>query len=491
MEEVYEQIDSLSKIEKRVAMATVVATRGTSPKKEGAKMWVGEAGHVLGSVTIGGCVDARVIEESERVLASVKPRLLSVSLGEEDAWEVGFACAGTVDVLIEPVDLTDPEDQFRNLYATVRGEVEAGKCVIVATLLERASSKLLILEDGRTIGGLGSTELDLEAQRMSSDLIHKRASRTVALDSERSSKDVFFEVHGPTPTLIVFGAGHVSMRLVSLAKVIGLRTVVVDGRPRFATRERFPDADDLLIGIPSEIARNLTYTSSTIVVLAAHDYKFDIPVLKIVLRSSASYIGMLGSKRRGQAILNFLREGGVNEADLNRVRVPTGLDIGAVTANEIALSILAEAVAVRSGRPGSPMREPLREATAALYSDVILDHFRNPRNFGSLSCPDITHEGLNPLCGDRIRIELRLSEGVIETARFQGDGCAISLASASLLTELIHGARIDDGELISNDLLLASLESDIKPARINCALLPLEVLRSGVRTHMRFPPAEC
>lgn len=356
MEDVFDQIENLAKIEKRVAMVTLVATRGTSPKKEGAKMWVGEEGHLLGSVTMGGCVDARVIEASEQTIASFEPRMLSMNLGEEDAWEGGFTCAGTIDIMIEPVDLANPEDHLRNLYRAVRGEVEKGRCVVVATPLDRPASKFIVYDDGRAAGTLGSPELDREAREIALDLIQRRASRTVALDATRASTDVFFEVHGPSPTLIVFGAGHVSMPLVALAKNLGLKTIVVDGRPRFATRERFPDADELLVGIPSEIARALRYTSSTLVVLAAHDYKYDIPVLKFVLSTEAPYIGMLSSKRRGEAILKFLRESGVGAQALDRVRVPTGLDIGAVTASEIALSILAEAVAVRSGRPGTPLR---------------------------------------------------------------------------------------------------------------------------------------
>ncbi|MFY9611441.1 MAG: iron-sulfur cluster assembly scaffold protein [Blastocatellia bacterium] len=121
----------------------------------------------------------------------------------------------------------------------------------------------------------------------------------------------------------------------------------------------------------------------------------------------------------------------------------------------------------------------------ALYSDVILDHFRNPHNFGSLPSPDIAYEDVNPLCGDRIRIELELKRGVVEAARFKGDGCAISLAAASILTELIVGARIDDGDVISSDLLLSSLKSNIKPSRMKCALLPLDVLRSGIKMYRR------
>ena len=118
-----------------------------------------------------------------------------------------------------------------------------------------------------------------------------------------------------------------------------------------------------------------------------------------------------------------------------------------------------------------------------LYSDVLLDHFRNPRNFGSLPAPDISYEEFNALCGDRIRIELELRGGVIHAARFQGDGCAISLAAASMLTEMIVGAKISGGESISREKLLLSLESDIRHARVKCALLPLEALRSGVNLY--------
>jgi xanthine dehydrogenase accessory factor len=357
MEDVFDQIEQLSTIEKRVAMVTLVATRGTGPKQEGAKMWVGERGHLLGSVTIGGCIDARIIEASELALASFKPQTLSLSLGEEDAWENGFTCAGIIDIMIEPLDLENPDDLLLNIYRRVRGEVESGKCVAVVTPLAGPATKLIVLEDGPVSGSLENAALERKAREIAQDLIQKRASRTVAVDSGGSSSELFFEVHGPSPSLIVFGAGHISTTLVSLANKLGLRTIVVDGRPRFATRERFPHADELLVGIPSEIARGLRYTSSTFVVLAAHDYKYDIPVLKVVLNTDAPYIGMLSSKRRGEAIMKVLEESGVDRQALDRVRVPTGLDIGAVTASEIALSILAEAMAVKTNRPGTPLRE--------------------------------------------------------------------------------------------------------------------------------------
>jgi xanthine dehydrogenase accessory factor len=357
MEELFEHIEKLAKVEKRVVMATLVATRGTSPKKEGAKMWVGEEGRILGSVTIGGCVDARVIIESEKALASFEPRLLQMNLADEDAWEIGFSCAGNLDVLIEPLDLTDPKGNLLNLYRAVCTSVDQGKCAAVATSLRETSSKLLVLEDGQVSGTLGNPTLDREACSTALKLIHKRTSCMVSLRADAAPVEVFFEVHGPPPTLIVFGAGHISMPLVNLAHDIGLKTVVVDGRPRFATRERFPNVDQLLIGIPSEIAHTLAFTSSTFVVLTAHDYKYDLPVLKIVLPSEAAYVGLLGSKRRGQAIKEFLQESGIAPNLLDRLHVPTGLDIGSETAAEIALSILAEAVAVKAGRRGEPLKE--------------------------------------------------------------------------------------------------------------------------------------
>lgn len=377
MDELFTDLEKLAKVEKRVAMATLVGTRGTSPKREGAKMWIGEEGRILGSVTIGGCVDARVIADAEKALARSQPRLLQVDLGDEDAWEIGLSCAGSLDVLIEPFDLTAPDNTLVDTYRAVRAAVEQGKTAAIVTPLKDSAFRLLLIEDGQTTGTLGTPALDAEARRLAPELIRKRKSCTLSLgDSSAGTSDptartsqeggdapaetaidVFFEVHGPPPTLIVFGAGHVSMPLVGLAHDLGLKTIVVDGRPRFATRERFPEVDELLIGIPSEIAQTLSYNSSTFVVLTAHDYKYDLPVLKVVLPAGAAYIGLLGSKRRGKAIKEFLKDSGMDEVLLDRLHVPTGLDIGAESAAEIALSILAEAVAIKSGRRGASLRE--------------------------------------------------------------------------------------------------------------------------------------
>jgi len=175
---------------------------------------------------------------------------------------------------------------------------------------------------------------------------------------------LYFELHAPPLSLVVVGATHVAMPLVTLAHALGLRTTVIDGRDRFATRDRFPLADDIRIGIPSEIVEAMSLGTESLVVLLAHDYKYDLPVLRAVLATATAYIGLLGSQKRGKALLDFLAEDGVPPHQLARVRVPVGLDIGARSAPEIALSVLAEALAVRRGRPGGPMRDRQRVTRA-------------------------------------------------------------------------------------------------------------------------------
>jgi xanthine dehydrogenase accessory factor len=356
MSEIWDELDRLHGIGGRIAMATLVATSGTAPKKEGAKMWVGEGGRILGSVTIGGCVDARVVAEADEILASGSRRRLEMSLGDEEAWDFGLTCGGTVEVMIEPVSLGDPADPVVRSYSRIRAEVEAGRCAIAVAPLDSGGARLILLEGGERLGTLGSTALDDAAEARAQEVIARNRSGTIRLEAGDASVDAFFELHGPTATLLVFGASAVAMPLVDLARPLGFRSVVVDARPRFATSERFPGADEIRIGDPAEIALQLPLGPSTCVILLAHDYKFDLPILREVLQHDVAYLGLLGSRGRGRAILDFLREEGVAEELLDRVHVPVGLDIGAQSAAEIALSILAEAVAVRSGRDGGKMR---------------------------------------------------------------------------------------------------------------------------------------
>jgi xanthine dehydrogenase accessory factor len=229
-----------------------------------------------------------------------------------------------------------------------------------------AGAKLLLLDDGRRIGSLGDPSLDAAAPAAARGPLATGVSKTMGLGPGETVR-VFVEVHLPPPTLLVVGGSHVAMPLVTLARSLGYRTVVVDGRPRLATRERFPAVDELLVGIPSELVRRIPLHPTTALVLVAHDYKYDLPVLRHALAGEAGYIGMLGSRRRGDAILRMLREEGVSEESLARIRVPIGLDLGAKTAPEIALAILAEIVASRYGGTGRPLAlaKPARPVSVA------------------------------------------------------------------------------------------------------------------------------
>jgi len=218
-------------------------------------------------------------------------------------------------------------------------------------------AKLLLLDTGKTEGTLGDPFLDRRFATEARECLSRGVSKTLFLEGIRC----FVETFGPPSTLLVVGAGHVAMPLVSLAKIVGFKTIVVDGRPRFASRERFPDVDRLEVGIPSEIVKSIALTPVTALVLVAHDYKYDLPVLRHALASKAGYIGMLGSTRRGNAIVNLLREEGMPEDLLTRIRVPIGLDLGAQTAPEIALAILAEILAERTGATGMPISRKVRE----------------------------------------------------------------------------------------------------------------------------------
>lgn len=355
----------------RRAVATLVATEGTAPREPGAKMWLDAAGRVIGSVTIGGCVDARVIEESGRVLESGEPVLVSLALGDEDAWALGMTCGGTVEVLIEPVTASGSDPVARAMREVEEATGQGVRAVVVVPLSGRLERMVIRDSSGSDAvsGTLGDPALDRAATDAAREVFGTGVTGTRTIAVEGATHRLYLELHAPPATLVLFGATHVAMPLVAMAKTLGLRTVVVDGRERFATRERFPEADELIVGMPSDIAERLPLGATSAVVLLSHDYKYDLPVLRAVLQSDAAYVGVLGSAKRGGAMLDFLRDDGVGEEQLARVRIPVGLDIGAKRAAEIALSVLAEIIALRMGRPGTPMRDrPRKDASPAPMS---------------------------------------------------------------------------------------------------------------------------
>lgn len=340
---------------RRAVVATLIGTTGSSPRTPGARMWVDEEGGILGAVTIGGCVDARVVEAAHEVLASGDVQVVEMSLGEADAAALGMTCAGSVELLIEPVAPV-PNDPVARGLAAVRAEVDAGRAAALVVDLAGSRERLVVREDGTFEGSLGAGVDVAQVGALALARLRDRVSG-IEVMAGSPSRRLYVEVHAPAPRLVIFGATHVAQPLADLAHVLGWRVVVVDGRELYATAARFPSADEVLVGMPSDIAGRLTLHRETMVVLLSHDYKYDLPVLRRVLESDAGYIGCLGSARRGAAMREFLVDQGVSAEALARVHMPVGLDIGARTPAEIALSVVAEALAALRGRPGGAMRD--------------------------------------------------------------------------------------------------------------------------------------
>ena len=333
-------------------MATLVATTGGAIRRLGETMWVDDHGAIVGSVTIGGCVDGRAVELAEEVLRTGTCRRVSLPLGDEDAWAFGMTCAGNVELLVEPVDVMAPCDPVALAAGAVGDALHRGCAAIEAVSLGENAHRFVVLADGTRLGTLGTDVLDNEVASRAQSLIDARATGVITVPGDRGGTELFVHVHAPLPAIIVVGATDVAAALVQLAKPVGFETTIIDGRDRWANRERFPTADALLVGMPSDVIGNLSLTPSTALVLLSHDFKYDLPVLEAALRTPVGYIGVLGSRRRARAIREFLSGIGASEEDIARVRIPVGLDIGARTPAEIALSILAELIALGNGRRG-------------------------------------------------------------------------------------------------------------------------------------------
>ena len=306
--------------EPEVALATLVSATAGSSKKVGAKMIVGRSGRIIGGVTIGGCVDAQVVEAADALFdkKDADRQLLSISLDDDEAWEIGLTCGGTLEVLLTRVDLGAADDPTVAAHRQAMQLLSAGESAAIVTPLVPGGASYAVATD--------------------------------ELDDSTVAERTFVDRIAPALTLVIVGAGQIAMSLTRMARELEMRTVIVDGRDRYATRERFPEADDVLVGMPSELVAGIDANSRTAILLLAHDYKYELPVLRDVLRKPVGYIGMLGSKKRGAAMRDLLRGEGFSDDELARVHTPIGLDLGGKAPAEVALSILSEIVAVYSGK---------------------------------------------------------------------------------------------------------------------------------------------
>jgi xanthine dehydrogenase accessory factor len=323
------------------AIATVVASRRSAPRPIGSKLGVSSGGELAGSVS-GGCVESDVYAVAQDVLGGGAPRLVSYGISDELAFEVGLPCGGEIDVFVDRAD------------AKLLGRVEA-------ILAEGRRAVLLTVLEGDDAGAKRLVE-EQDAHELSRDIIRGGRSRVVEVEGVKLFADVF----APPPRLVVIGAVDTAEALCHAAKNLGWRTIVADPRGKFMTRERIPSADELLPVWPDEALAQVQPDYDTAIVVLTHDDKFDVPALKGALETEAFYVGALGSRRNQERRRERLLEAGVAEASLERIAGPCGLDIGAHTPAETALSILAEIVAVRSGREGGS----LRAASGRIHAEV-------------------------------------------------------------------------------------------------------------------------
>lgn len=340
----------------RVAIATVVAVRGSAPRPLGATLIATAGGRIAGSVS-NGCVEAAVQEEAVAALGDGRARLVRYGISDELAFTVGLSCGGKIDVLIEP---------FGPFHRAALERVRADRGVALARVVspgDRAGT-VGLLDEGGARDGFAGDLLVLAGEAWAA--LRAGLPRTSDVRLGGADATVFFEVLARAPTILALGANHVAVALTRLATDLGFRVTVADPRATLATRERFPSAVAIEHVWPDDAIARARLGPESAVVLLSHDAKFDRPGLAAALRSDAGYVGAIGSRRTNEERLAWLRADGITEEDLRRLHAPIGLDIGARTAEETALAILAEIVAARRGRPGTSLsaREPAAVARA-------------------------------------------------------------------------------------------------------------------------------
>jgi xanthine dehydrogenase accessory factor len=351
MKEVAAELEQWLATGEPVAIATVVRITGSAPRALGATLIARAGDKIAGSVS-NGCVESAVYEEAMAVLKDGHARVVNYGISDEFAFTVGLSCGGSIDVLIEPVGVL-----HRAALEAVRSERPALLVRIVAPA-ERAGT-VAVLTDDRAEGWAS----ELEALKVGAlAALSEGRSRAVTARLGETDATVFLEAVAMPPLLAIVGATHVGQALAHLAKAVGYRVVVADPRTALANEERFPEME-ILAAWPDEALATLRFGPSSAIAVLAHDDKFDHPALLAALKSSAGYVGAIGSRTTNDKRVAWLRAQGVSDDDIARVHAPIGLDIGATSVEEIALAILAEIVAVRRHRSGRSLSaEPIAVA---------------------------------------------------------------------------------------------------------------------------------
>lgn len=347
MRDVLEPVERWLGKGKRVALATVIATERSAPRDAGAVLAVTDGLDVAGSVS-GGCVEAAVIEEAADVIRTGRPKRVTYGISDEQAIAVGLSCGGIVHIFVESLTAT------AEVFAALARAIRDGVPVAVATTVTEphAGAKMLITAAG-TDGGLGDPALNRAVAadaRVMLEHAQTALRRYGAGDGDREDVEVFINTFVPPAQMYVFGATTHAAAVARIGKFLGYRVTVCDAREALATRERAPDADAIAVQWPDEFLAHAPVDPRTVICVLTHDPKFDTPLLKVAVATPAGYIGVLGSRRTHAARCRTLRAEGVSETAIARIRAPIGLDLGARTPEEVAVSIAAEIIALRYGR---------------------------------------------------------------------------------------------------------------------------------------------
>ena len=340
-----------------VVVATVIGTKGSTPQKPGSKLLVRNDGSGVGTLG-GGCVEGDIwFAASELLKNGGGAEYREYQLNEDLAAEDGLVCGGTMFFLIDPV--YNP-DEFLDIAKEIDDAYAGGSPVALASLIRAGSggdatigSKLFMREDGSAVGTLGSPELDASAIKEAFELMVHGKNKYVVTGS---GAEYFIEAYTTPPQLVLCGGGHVSKSIAPLAKTLGFRVFVTDDREEFANAERFPEADIIIAKKPEDALGELPINPNTFIIVATRGHRYDNVALAAAARTSAKYVGLLGSKRKIILIYEDLMRMGISNERIRELRAPIGLDIGARTPEEIAVSIMSEVLMFRLGGTGSVLK---------------------------------------------------------------------------------------------------------------------------------------
>ena len=357
MEPVFRAAVEELKEERPVAVATVVRTSGSTPQKPGAKLLVKADGSGVGTLG-GGCVEGDIwFAAQELMKRGGAAEMRDYQLNEDLAAQDGLVCGGTMYFLIDPIRQAG---DYLDFAGEVVAAYEGGKPVAIANLMVapegssyRVGNKMLVREDGQTVDTLGDERLDRQAARRARELMAMGKNDYVVTDD---GVEYFIEAFTTPPTLVLVGGGHVSNAIAPVAKSVGFRLFVVDDREEFANAERFPEAEIVRSGEYAETIRGLPINANTFIVVATRGHRYDDAALAAAMETPASYVGLLGSRRKTILIYEELLQRGWPIERVKAVHAPIGLDIGGRTPEEIAISIMSEILAFRLGGSGGSMK---------------------------------------------------------------------------------------------------------------------------------------